>query len=98
MQFPSPVSAQWIANFINAELIGNIDGQATGINELNNVSTGDIVFVDHPKYYDKCINSAASFIIINKSVPVPGGKALMLVDDPFEAYSKIVQHFSPFVA
>ena len=98
MQFPSPVSAQWIANFINAELIGNMDGQATGINELNNVSIGDIVFVDHPKYYDKCINSAASFIIINKSVPVPGGKALMLVDDPFEAYSKIVLHFSPFVA
>ena len=27
---------------------------------------GDLVFVDHPKYYDKCINSDASFIIINK--------------------------------
>jgi UDP-3-O-[3-hydroxymyristoyl] glucosamine N-acyltransferase len=97
MQFPSPVSVQWIASFINAELIGNVNGHATGINELHNVAIGDLAFVDHPKYYDKCINSAASFIIINKTVAVPDGKALLVVDEPFEAYSKIVQHFSPFI-
>ena len=97
MQFPSPVSVQWIASFINAELIGNVAGEATGINEINNVGVGDLVFVDHPKYYDKCINSAANFIIINKAVEVPEGKTLLLVDDPFEGYLKIVQHFSPFV-
>ena len=97
MQFPSPVSVQWIASFISAELIGNVAGEATGINEINNVGIGDLVFVDHPKYYDKCINSAAGFIIINKAVEVPDGKTLLLVDDPFEGYLKIVQHFSPFV-
>ena len=96
MQFPSPVSVQWIADFINAKLIGNADGVATGINEIHNVQFGDLVFVDHPKYYDKCINSAASFIIINKTVDVPDRKALLVVDDPFEAYSKIVQHYAPF--
>ena len=97
MQFPSPVSLQWIATFINAEILGNVTGQATGINEIHNVAEGDLVFVDHPKYYDKCINSAASFIIIDKVADVPDGKALLLVDNPFEAYSKIVQHFSPFI-
>ena len=97
MQFPSPVSVQWIATFINAELTGNINGDATGINEIHNVTAGDLVFVDHPKYYDKCINSAASFIIINKTANVPAGKTLLIVDDPFEAYSKIVEHFSPFI-
>lgn len=97
MQFPSPVSVQWIASFIGAELIGNVNGQATGINEIHNVAEGDLVFVDHPKYYDKCINSEASFIIINKVADVPSGKALLITDNPFEAYSKIVQHFSPFV-
>ena len=97
MQFPSPVSVQWIATFINAELAGNINGNATGINEIHNVAEGDLVFVDHPKYYDKCINSAASFIIINKTANVPAGKTLLIVDDPFEAYSKIVEHFSPFI-
>jgi len=96
MQFPSPVSIKWIAEFINAELIGNVNGQSTGINEIHKVENGDLVFVDHPKYYDKCINSAASFIIINKKTDVPEGKALLIVDKPFDAYCKIVNHFRPF--
>ena len=96
MQFPSPISIQWIAEFINARLAGNSDGSATGINEIHKVETGDLVFVDHPKYYDKCINSAASFIIINKEYSVPEGKAILIVDQPFEAYCKIVNHFRPF--
>jgi UDP-3-O-[3-hydroxymyristoyl] glucosamine N-acyltransferase len=96
MQFPSPVSVQWLATFINARLVGNTNSNATGINEIHKVENGDLVFVDHPKYYDKCINSAASFIIINKEVIIPEGKTLLIVDDPFEAYCKIVNHFRPF--
>ncbi|MEO7769290.1 MAG: UDP-3-O-(3-hydroxymyristoyl)glucosamine N-acyltransferase, partial [Ferruginibacter sp.] len=96
MQFPAPVSITWIAEFINAELIGNNKMDATGINELHKVEKGDLAFVDHPKYYDKCINSAATFIIINKITGFPEGKALLIVENPFEAYCKIVNHFNPF--
>jgi UDP-3-O-[3-hydroxymyristoyl] glucosamine N-acyltransferase len=96
MQFPSPVPVTWVATLINAELIGNMAGLATGINEIHKVENGDLVFVDHPKYYDKCINSAASFIIINKRVDCPEGKALLVVDNPFAAYCTIVHHFRPF--
>ena len=86
-----------IADLINAELVGNSDGKVTGINELHKVKKGDLAFVDHPKYYDKCINSAASFIIINKKMDCPEGKALLVVDDPFEAYLKVINHFHPFI-
>ena len=96
MHFPSPVSIKWIASFINAELIGEANGEAGGINEIHSVQHGDIVFVDHPKYYDKCLNSEASFIIINKKVDVPKGKAILIIDQPFEAYLKLVRHFRPF--
>jgi UDP-3-O-[3-hydroxymyristoyl] glucosamine N-acyltransferase len=96
MQFPSPVSAQWIASLISAEITGNTNSSATGINEIHKVAAGDIVFVDHPKYYDTCLNSAATFIIINKKTDVPDGKTLFITEDPFEAYSKIVRHFRPF--
>lgn len=98
MQFSSPVPVKWIASFINAEIIGNENGEATGINEIHNVKPGDIVFVDHPKYYSKSINSPASFIIINANTEVPTGKALLITDQPFEAYLKLVKHFRPFVA
>lgn len=97
MRFPSPVSIKWLAEFLNADLIGNSEGMATGINEIHKVEEGDLVFVDHPKYYDKCIQSAASFIIINQVTEVPAGKALLVVDQPFEAYQKIVRHFRPYV-
>ena len=96
MQFPSPVAIQWLSEFLGAELIGDKNGQATGINEIHKVEKGDVVFVDHPKYYDTCLQSNATFIIINKAVEVPPGKALLVVDQPFEAYLKIVRHFRPF--
>lgn len=96
MRFDSPVPVTTIAGLIGAELIGNKEGMVTGINEIHKVETGDLVFVDHPKYYDTCIRSAASFIIINKETDVPEGKALLLVDDPFEAYLKIVRYYRPF--
>lgn len=96
MRFSEPIAISRIAEMINARVIGNAQGIATGINEIHKVEEGDLVFVDHPKYYNKCIHSRASFIIINKEADVPEGKALLLVDNPFEAYSKIVAHFRPF--
>ncbi len=98
MKFPAPVSAQWIAELIQAEVSGNVNAHATGINEIHKVEDGDLVFVDHPKYYDTCLNSAATFIIINtKEVSIPPGKTILIVADPFEAYLKIVNHFRPFI-
>ena len=96
MRFAKPVPLTSIAALINAELIGNTTASATGINEIHKVEEGDVVFVDHPKYYDICINSAASFIIINKQTDFPQGKALLITTDPFEAYQTIVNHFRPF--
>ena len=96
MQFPSPVPVKWLAEFINATLQGSDNLFATGINEIHRVSKGDVVFVDHPKYYNKCINSEATFIIIDKATEFPEGKALLITSNPFEAYCKIVEHFNPF--
>ena len=97
MQFTTPVSIQWLASFIGAELVGETSGMVTGINEIHKVEPGDVVFVDHPKYYDKCLHSAATYIIINKKTDVPRGKALLVHAQPFEAYQQIVRHFRPFV-
>ncbi|MGN6292212.1 MAG: UDP-3-O-(3-hydroxymyristoyl)glucosamine N-acyltransferase [Chitinophagaceae bacterium] len=96
MKFDKPIPLTQIASLINAELIGNTTAQATGINEIHKVEEGDLVFVDHPKYYEKCIQSAASYIIINKQTDFPEGKALLITEDPFEAYQTIARHFRPF--
>jgi len=96
MRFEKPVPVLWIAQFIGAKIIGNVNAEVSGINEIHKVEQGDIVFVDHPKYYESCLRSEATFIIINKETVCPEGKTLLVVDDPFEAYLKLVNHFRPF--
>jgi UDP-3-O-[3-hydroxymyristoyl] glucosamine N-acyltransferase len=96
MRFDKPVSVQWIADFTGAKMIGDTNQLCTGINEIHKVVPGDISFVDFEKYYDKCLYSPATVIIINKEVACPEGKTLLVLEDPFSAYVKIVRHFRPF--
>ena len=82
-----------IAAIINAKFIGDPNHQVTGLNEVHRVEAGDLMFVDHPKYYDKALNSAATTILINKDVECPAGKGLIVSDDPFRDFNKLVVHF-----
>ena len=68
------------------------------MNEIHVVTPGDIVFVDHPKYYDKALTSKATVILINKKVECPEGKALLISDDPFRDFNTLTLHFKPFQA
>lgn len=95
MRFTRPQTLKQIADLIQATPVGNDDFPVLGINEIHRVEQGDIVFVDHPKYYDKALESAATIILINKNVPCPENKALLISDDPFRDFVKIGQHFMP---
>lgn len=96
MVFPDPVTLKEIASYIHADFIGDENFLITGVNEIHKVEKGDLTFVDHPKYYDKCLNSAATTIIINKRVDPPNGKALLISDDPFRDYVAIVKKYRSF--
>lgn len=98
MKFKQPQTLQQIASLLNIDFIGDKNFEILGINEIHVVEKGDIVFVDHPKYYDKALNSAATTILINKKVDCPEGKALLISDDPFRDFNKITKHFNPFIA
>ncbi len=91
----NPTSLKDIAAIISAKYIGNDDHLITGFNEIHRVTNGDVVFVDHPKYYNKALQSAATIIIINKEVDCPEGKALILHDEPFTAFNQLMLHFQP---
>lgn len=97
MQLTSSVPVTWLAEFTGAKLVGDPDLKATGINEIHKVRAGDVSFVDTEKYYDKCLQSSATIILINQEVAVPQGKTLLVCPDPFSAYVKLVKHFNPFV-
>ena len=98
MKFKSVQTLQKIANLIDATFVGESDFKISGINEIHVVEAGDIVFVDHPKYYEKALNSEATIILINKEVDCPEGKSLLISDNPFRDFNKITKHFSPFIS
>lgn len=82
-----------IAAIVNAKYIGDATHMVTGLNEVHRVENGDLMFVDHPKYYEKALNSAATTILINKDVECPPGKGLIISDDPFRDFNALVRHF-----
>ncbi len=96
MKFPKAYPLHEIAKLINSEFVGDKNFQVYGMNEIHVVEPGDIVFVDHPKYYDKALKSAATIVLINKEVDCPEGKALLVSDDPFRDFNKLTNHFKPF--
>lgn len=98
MKFKTVKTLQEIATLIDAKFVGDQDFIISGINEIHVVEPGDIVFVDHPKYYDKALESAATTILINKEVKCPEGKSLLISDDPFRDFNKITMHYNPFIS
>jgi UDP-3-O-[3-hydroxymyristoyl] glucosamine N-acyltransferase len=96
MLFPRSYTLQEIAGLIGAKFDGDPLFEVIGINEIHMVTPGDLTFVDHPKYYDKALNSRATTILINKEVPRPEGKALIFSEDPFRDYVWLAKHFRPF--
>ena len=98
MDFKHIHSLKEIAQILQCEYVGAANFPVAGINEIHVVKKGDLVFVDHPKYYAKALNSAATTILINKKVECPVDKALLISEDPFRDFNKLTHHFNPFIA
>ncbi len=96
MQLRTPLTLKDISGMIDAEYSGDPEFLIKGINEIHRVQEGDITFVDHPKYYKKALQSAATTVIINKKMITPNGKALIFSDDPFRDFVYLIKHFRTF--
>jgi UDP-3-O-[3-hydroxymyristoyl] glucosamine N-acyltransferase len=95
MKLNHPITLKEIAALIHCEFVGDANHEITGINEIHVVEPGDIVFVDHPKYYDKALHSKATTILIDKKVDCPPGKGLLISDDPCRDFNFLNKHFRP---
>ncbi len=97
MKFNRTYTLKEIAAIINTKYVGEDNFPVLGLNEIHMVEKGDIVFVDHQKYYEKALKSAATIILINKEVECPEGKSLLISTNPFNDFVKIGQFFRPFI-
>lgn len=95
MQFPYPVSLSELAGILQCDYAGPATLSVTGINEIHRVKSGELTFVDVPKYYRKALESEAVCVLINQSLPPPAGKGLLICDDPFSDFNRLLRHFRP---
>lgn len=97
MKLEKSYTLEEIAALIDCKFVGDPKHQVTGINEIHRVEAGDLMFVDHPKYYQKALKSAATTILIDQEVDCPEGKGLIISEKPFDDYNKLTKHFAPVV-
>ncbi|MBO4581996.1 MAG: UDP-3-O-(3-hydroxymyristoyl)glucosamine N-acyltransferase [Bacteroidales bacterium] len=100
MIFNQPIALKELLDIIghHVEVQGDSNAMVSGINEIHMVQPGEITFVDHPKYYEKVLKSQASFIILDIHPENSYGKTIIISDDPFRDYVKLVKHFRQFHA
>jgi UDP-3-O-[3-hydroxymyristoyl] glucosamine N-acyltransferase len=96
MDLPRPYRLQELAELLGRDPVGDPDHEVMGINEIHRVREGDLVFVDHPKYYDTALQSAATTVLIDQQVEAPEGKALIISEDPFGDLNVLTRHFDPY--
>jgi len=87
-----------IAALVGHPYKGDPNVIVTGLNEIHKVEPGDIVFVDHQKYYNKALESLADVILINKEVEVPKGKGIIICEQPFDVFNQLTKTFKAFQA
>lgn len=97
MRLHATLKAADIAARFNAELIGDKDAVIGSINEIHKLEDDSITFVDHPKYYDKVLQSKARVILINNKAECPKGKTLLVVAQPFDVYNQLALEARPFL-
>tara|TARA_R110002096_G_scaffold72174_4_gene172161 strand:+ start:5032 stop:5976 length:945 start_codon:yes stop_codon:yes gene_type:complete len=90
-------SLKEIAKILDLPFEGSAAIEVSGINEIHRVNKGDIVFVDHPKYYEKVISSAASVILINnRDACSDKNKGYLISTNPFRDFNYLLNYFNPF--
>jgi UDP-3-O-[3-hydroxymyristoyl] glucosamine N-acyltransferase len=96
MQFPQPIPVRQLAERFQAQIIGDAELFATGINEIHKVRSGDIAFSDVKKYFEKTLKSEATVILLNEPADCPPGKVILIVANPFEVYDTLIREHRPF--
>ncbi len=79
-----------IHSITGGELTGDGDIKITGVGSLEGAGPGDISFVKNEELIEKALSTAAIALVTHRYVPELG-KPLIVVDDPFQSFTKFLQ-------
>jgi UDP-3-O-[3-hydroxymyristoyl] glucosamine N-acyltransferase len=88
------IALKEIAGMVGGEIKGNPDAILSGIATIEDAGPGDLTFLSNPKYAPFIEKTKASVIICSAETKA-SGKTLLVVNNPYLAYAKLVSLFSP---
>jgi UDP-3-O-[3-hydroxymyristoyl] glucosamine N-acyltransferase len=91
LKFENPIVAGDLAKKLGGTCVGDSSIPVLGLNEIHRVESGDLTFCDNSKYIKAAFGSEASVILVKEKFDAPQGKALIVVEKPFQVFSDLTQ-------
>lgn len=82
-----------VSSIIGGEVVGNDGLCITGVSSIENAEEGDISFIKNEKFISKALNTKASAVVTHRPIDETD-KTLIIVDDPFFSFIKLLQVIS----
>jgi UDP-3-O-[3-hydroxymyristoyl] glucosamine N-acyltransferase len=83
-----------IADYVHGRLDGDPHVIIRDLRGLDEAQTGDLTFLANPKYKDKIETTEASAVLAAPGIECPG-KNLIIVDDPYASFGRLLHLFYP---
>ena len=87
-----------IADFVGGEVVGDGSTEIVGVAAIQEAHGGQLSFISNTKYVKHVADTSASAVVLSREHAAesrPAGTALVLVDEPYEAFAKIMALFAP---
>jgi len=87
-----------IAEHVGGRIIGNAQVEISKVSSIEDAGPGDITFLAHPHYKSFLADCRAAAVIVGRGVVdglPPGMPALVEVSNPYLAFARILQLFTP---
>ena len=88
-------TARDIARIVGGELSGDPEQSATGLAGIREAAPGDVTFLASPKYQAAVKTTRASILIVARDLDVSFDGTLIRVDNPAEAFARLVEQVAP---
>lgn len=83
-----------IASFLSGDVVGDSQVMIENIRGIDEAGTGDLTFIANPKYLKNLETTTASAILVPPGTKT-GKRNLIIVDDPYVSFGKVLDLFYP---
>ncbi len=82
-----------ISKIIDGKILGNDNLRITGVSSIENADEGDISFIKNERFVSKVLKTRASAVVSHRPIEETK-KTLIIVDNPFSAFIKLLKIIS----